>query len=76
MKWVKCIYRGSFESLTIGKIYEVLENNYGNSKHTIKIIKDDGIIEYFFTDDRDGLWFIDATSEIRDNKLNLLLNKI
>lgn len=36
MKWIKCVYNGGFETLTVGKIYKVLgHTHHSSTKHTI-----------------------------------------
>ena len=85
MKWIKCIYNGGFETLTVGKIYKVLgHTNSTSTKHTIVrdrvcIINDLGQRDSLslITCDGDAItkvWFEDATDYVREKKLNEILN--
>lgn len=69
MKWVKCVYKGSIDRLTVGKIYDVLKQY----DRCITIIVDNGDRLIYFITIKDIIWFEDATAEIRDNKLNEIL---
>lgn len=73
MKWVKCLYsvNHQYALTTIGKIYEVL--SFDNE--VVCIINDDGEKDCFMNT-RDVIWFEDATAEIRDNKINQILNEV
>jgi hypothetical protein len=80
MKWVRCVYKGSIDRLTVGKIdrltvgkiYEVL--NQSDIYQTVRIITDNGeILTYFMIIKGCIIWFEDATAEIRDMKLNKIL---
>jgi hypothetical protein len=74
MKWVKCIYSGSGNELTIGKIYKVINySNVNKLDETVEIIKDDGELRELLLVDPDGIWFEDADAEVRDNKINDIL---
>lgn len=82
MKAVKFVFSERYEekpSLTYGKIYDVLNCriNRGTHKYNRPIItiKNDfgEDVEYFMNDSFDeNVWFEDATSYIRDEKLNKL----
>ncbi len=85
MKWIKCVYNGGFETLTVGKIYKVLgHTHHSSTKHTIVsdrvcIINDLGQRDSLslITSDGDAItkvWFEDATDEVRDKKLNEILD--
>lgn len=77
MKWAKCIYNTIYlqnhnvqsNRLTVGKIYEVLEYNYSKYNESIIVINDKHERSLYYTIG----WFEDATSEVRDNKLNKIL---
>lgn len=78
MKWVRCLYSGSTDwnnELTVGKIYKVINyySNVNKLNETVEIIKDDGELDTLFLVDPDGIWFEDATTEVRDNKINDIL---
>ena len=84
MKYVMCVYDGGATiRLTIGKIYEVLEfKDIGfNNKYSpvIEIEDNTGDIASYSMystigfDDVKHDWFIDATPEIRDQKINSIL---
>ena len=82
MKYVKCVYDGVSGGgirLTIGKIYEVLHevvlpsNELTNDSPIIEIQDNIGdIISYSMYNDK-LQWFIDATPEIREQKINSIL---
>lgn len=76
MKYVICRYNGDTEDsirLTEGKIYEVLEEYDGQYGHIILIEDNTGEkINYLLRGDQDIIWFEDATSILRDNKLENL----
>ena len=82
MKCVKCFFgekvrKGSYR-ITHDKIYEVYSRENCNESEFL-IICDNGTLGRFFISDLEDLrhhefGFIDATAEIRDNKLNELLN--
>jgi hypothetical protein len=83
MKWVKCLYNGGFtyyNNITIGKIYEVVEHQIEMYQEYIKIIQNNGSIVLYAmiagTDEFgcDRIWFEDVTDEVRDNKINQILN--
>lgn len=81
MKYVKCVYDGGGGiRLTIGKIYEVLEfqqsefEQYKFNSPIIEIKDNTGdIVSYSMYNDTNQ-WFIDATPEIRDQKINSILS--
>lgn len=82
MKWVRCFFgekvrKGSYR-ITHDKIYEVYSRENCNEKE-FWIICDDGTLGRFSISDLEYLkdhefGFIDAVAEVRDNKLNELLN--
>lgn len=83
MKWIKCIYNGSgdgnFNSLTVGKIYKVV--NYNPPKwdsilfeESVDIINDKNELINLYIIDAHCRWFEDATAEIRNNKIDEILN--
>jgi len=82
MKVVKCIYKaGDHTALTIGKIYEVIKSSESND---FVIITDDyGLKSTYYIEvmtgnfsqpkfNTDGTWFVDATADIREEKLKEL----
>jgi hypothetical protein len=74
MKYVECVLTTMGVTLTTcsftkGKIYEVI--NYAGD--WIRIINDDGNEEFYYLKDTDGIWFVDATALIREQKLKQLL---
>ena len=76
MKWVKCINKLGM-SLTYGKIYEVKAYYDWNNLKYIELIDDEGILvtyDMFQSHPNDKIWFEDATADIRDNKINSILN--
>jgi hypothetical protein len=82
MKWIKCLYNGGHETLTVGKIYKVLSiSHFSNTKTTtvsdrVCIINDLGNKDYLSLitcNDKPVLWFEDATNEVRDNIINDIL---
>jgi hypothetical protein len=68
MKYVKCVHESGTVSLTKGKIYEVIHFE----TEWIRIANDDGNQEFYYLKDSDGIWFVDATPLIREQKLNQL----
>ena len=76
MKYVICRYNGETEDsirLTEGKIYKVLEEYDGQYGHIILIEDNTGTrINYLLRGDKDIIWFEDAQSILRNNKLNSL----
>jgi hypothetical protein len=82
MKKVICLYNGITASntdgirLTIGKIYDVTRIiGDRNSPVGIEIIDNVGTIGTYVLEDTTGKrWFEDATSYIREDKLNDILN--
>jgi len=82
MKWVKCFFaekvrNGSYR-ITHDKIYEVYSRENCDS-HQFWIICDDGTLGRFHVSNLDDLkphefGFIEVTAEVRDNKINQLLN--
>jgi len=70
MKWVKCVYNGSgdFDSLTVGKIYKVV--NHNTDKESVDIINDKNELRNLYIIDGHGRWFEDVTAEVRNDKLN------
>lgn len=73
MKWVKCIYSDTDYDITVGKVYKVLRS-YGEDNETIKIYNDLGKEGYWSMLVDDNIWFEDVTAEIRDNKINEILD--
>ena len=78
MKWVKCVYNGDSYSneLTIGKIYEVLIFSIPKTVPRIEIIKDNGESDTLYMKDSGGVWFEDITAEVRNNKINQIINEV
>jgi hypothetical protein len=86
MKYVRCVHDG-FDSntdyrsvrLTIGKIYEVLEINYNKDGISIHILDNlNTKVSYYISVNFASLnksehWFVDATSELREEKINKIL---
>ena len=78
MKAVKFVFSERYEekpSLTYGKIYDVLNYRFDKPIRPIITIKNDfgEDVEYFMDDGfGENPWFEDATSYIRDEKLNKL----
>ena len=73
MKWVKCIISSSknVSGLTTGKIYDVIKYNKYNDDAIV--IKNDYNQEgIYYMKDSTGVWFEDATAEIREEKLKEL----
>jgi hypothetical protein len=90
MKWVRCLYDGDdlYQSghiakptITTGKAYEVVEYLTEMGEEYIRIIQNNGNISlYGMTAGKDEsgydrIWFEDATADIRDNKLNQILDE-
>lgn len=78
MKWVRCVYNGGVSSdysvLTVGKIYEVLNQILPNNYRTVKIITDNGEKFSYLMITMQGVWFEEVTvAQIRDIKLNEIL---
>ena len=70
MKYVKCVYNRVGIRLTFNKIYEVLDYYFDSDCEYVEIIDNTGD-KISFLVDKD--WFIDATADIRDDKLVELL---
>jgi len=68
MKYVECVHESESVPLTEGKIYEVINS----ADDWIRIINDDGNEEFYYLKDTDGIWFVDATALIREQKLKQL----
>jgi hypothetical protein len=68
MKVVKCVHESWSVPLTKGKIYEVIHFQ----TEWIRIINDHGNQEFYYIKDTDGTWFVDATADIREEKLKEL----
>lgn len=66
MKVVKCIHEG--DGLSKDKIYNVIFFR----GELILIINDDGIEDFYYLKDIDGIRFVDATADIREGKLKEL----
>ncbi len=78
MKWVRCVYNGGvsgdYSVLTVGKIYEVLNQILPNNYRTVKIITDNGEKFSYLMITMQGVWFEEVTvAQIRDIKLNEIL---
>ncbi len=83
MKYVKCVYDGCdgdvSRRLCIGRIYKVVNiidsTDYnGLYSPIVNIIDDLGDdSSYIMTTSEKKIWFIDATSDIREEKLNKIL---
>ena len=86
MKYVRCLYDGDHlvikdkddnivkPTITTGKIYEVVEYLIEMGEEYIKITNNSGnIVLYAIGYDR--IWFEDVTAEVRDNKINQILNE-
>lgn len=86
MKYVRCLYDGDHlvikdkddnivkPTITTGKIYEVVEYLIEMGEEYIKITNNSGnIVLYAMRYDR--IWFEDVTSEVRDNKINQILDE-
>ena len=72
--WVKCINKlGS--NLTYGKIYEVIKSSTSSWSGVTyaRIINDDGVSSVYDISSPTK-WFEDATAEVRENKINSILN--
>lgn len=79
MKAVKCIFEGELhellaDQLTYGKIYEVFHLQNGNytesyHKNSVLIINDKDQQKLYYIEDYNGVWFVDATPYIREEKL-------
>lgn len=93
MKWVRCLYDSDHlvikdkdnkiikTTITIGKIYEVVEYLIENGEEYVKITNNSGnIVLYAITAGKDEygydrIWFEDATAKVRDNKINQILDE-
>lgn len=85
MKYVKCVYDGYSNTgnlgirLTVDKIYEVLDyhiNKFNLWQHQdviITIIDNLGDEACYSISNKDNIWFIDADSIVRDDKINKIL---
>ena len=69
----KCIYNGGSDiRLTVGKLYEVLNRvDIGTVDESITIIDDVDDESIYYIND----WFINATEEIRNEKIEKILNR-
>lgn len=77
MKWVRCVYNGDYSDITVGKIYEVLNVNTLDNDVVINIVNDLGRKDYWSMKGiNNEIWFEDITAEIRDNKINQILNEV
>lgn len=68
MKVVKCVHESGSVPLTKDKIYDVIIF----ADEWIRIINDNGDEEFYYLKDTDGTWFVDATADIREEKLKEL----
>jgi hypothetical protein len=81
MMYVKCVYDGCdgdvSRRLCIGRIYKVLnitDSTDNGLSPIVNIIDDLGHdSSYIMTGSEGKIWFIDATSDIREEKLNKIL---
>lgn len=76
MKVVRCVYSGSASidvrvGLTYGKIYEVIHHEKSRQEW-IFIENDRGKQLRYYIKDDNGIWFVDATPYIREEKLKEL----
>ena len=74
MKWVRCVNKLG-HGVTYGKIYKVIKS-YSPDWSGItyaRIINDDGVSSVYDISSPTK-WFEDATAEVRENKINSLLN--
>lgn len=74
----KCVYTpGGSRRLSIGKIYDVsIIKNKGTVDEKITIVDNVGDEATYYIIGADSIiWFIDAIEEIREEKLNKILNK-
>ena len=91
MKWVRCLYDGDElyqkgeivkPTITTGKIYEVVEYLTEMGEEYVNIIQNNGKTAlYAITAGKDEsgdvrIWFEDATAEVRDNKINQILDEM
>lgn len=91
MKWVKCLYDGDDlyqgghivkPTITTGKIYEVKDYFVEMGEKFVNIVQNDGNVAlYAMTagkdeNGNDRVWLEDSTAEVRDNKLNEILDEI
>lgn len=67
MKYVKCLYVEVGSRLTLNKIYEVFNHLVIGDDSYVEIIDNTGDRSTYLVN-KD--WFEDATTEIRDKKLN------
>jgi hypothetical protein len=88
MKWVRCIYCGLKKSeeksygysdgyITAGEIYKVTEYLIEHGEEYVKIINNynNESNSYYAIWAGNKKWFEDVTDEIRDNKINSILNE-
>lgn len=68
MKVVKCVHESESVPLTKGKIYDVIYFQ----PEWVRIIDDVGDNRAYYISDTDGTWFVDATADIREEKLKEL----
>jgi hypothetical protein len=80
MRYIKCINPLAI-NLTYGKIYEVISlytSDWSNVTY-VRILNNNGVeVTYDISPsigDISKKWFEDATAEVRDNKLNQLLDE-
>lgn len=78
MKWVRCVSKLG-HGFTYDKIYEVRNYYDFKGQKYIELIDDDGRIntcDMFKSHPNDRIWFEDATAEIRENKINSILDEV
>lgn len=71
-------------NLTVGKIYKVVNHNSDTKPHnnptytgsiwneSVDILNDKNELRNYYLIDTDGIWFEDATPEVREEKLKQL----
>ena len=77
MKWVKCIRNdyGLISSLDVDMIYEVLRFELSTHGGKITIKDKSGFNTYLVKDVINNITFFeDATAEVRENKINSIIN--
>ena len=76
MKWVKCVNKTGY-GFTYDKIYQVKNYFDWNGLKYIELLDDDDrpiTIDMFASHPNAKMWFEDATVDIRNNKINSILN--
>ena len=78
MKWVRCVNKLG-HGFTYNKIYEVKNYFDWNGLKYIELIDDNDrlILQDMFPSHPNArLWFEDATAEVRENKINSILDEM